>query len=157
LVGGDGPPDWGRLMGYQRRIFTILILAGEAVVSSRGTTMAQNTQPSVNCSNSVQGDNSAPLSNNCGNTYLGPPRIPTGLYQNGERIGLVQGITPSEDNKTVTFRNLRISGSGMNLRAPIEIQNALISCPTLFNANTNAAQVSIMIAGDTVCDIVGQR
>ena len=113
--------------------------------------------PSVNCQNNIGGDNSAPLNNNCGNTYYGPPRVPNGLYQNGERIGIVEGFTVSPDNKSVTFHNLPMAGSVMNLKNYIEIQNVLVSCPTLFNIPTGAVQTSILINGDTICDIVGVR
>jgi hypothetical protein len=129
-----------------------------AVLLFDGHAVAQNPPPTVNCSNSVGGNNSGDMHNDCGNTYLGPPRIANGLYQNGERIGVVEAIVAIDElGKKVTFRNIRISGSAMNLRAPIEIRNALVSCPAFFDMTTGAVQTTIMMAGETVCDIVGKR
>jgi hypothetical protein len=108
------------------------------------------TAPSVtgNC-NAIGNNNSV-----CNNM---PPRLQTGLYQNGERIGVVQRINVSPDRSTVTLTNLVISASVVDLRGEIELQGAVISCPALFDYHTGMAQTTISIIGDTVCNVLRAR
>jgi hypothetical protein len=115
-----------------------------------------STPPSSTGDCNVNGPNYGPFSPNCHNTYLGPPRRKDGLYQNGQLIGVAQGYRLSDDHKQVILTNAHISGSGIDLKANLEMQMFSISCPTMASANDPNSTLSASFLGDTACDIVGK-
>ena len=106
-----------------------------------------NNAPSINTLNQSGGNNTI---------NIGPPRRPEGLYQSGQMVGLVGGAKPGPSPNQVIFQNLRISSGTVDLSAPLEFQNAIVRCP-LPSPRGMAAMTAIMMAGETTCDIVGQR
>jgi hypothetical protein len=111
--------------------------------------------PSGNCNN--YGTNQGTINNNCNNTYNMPPRRQNGLYQDNEMVGQVSGVKVSPAGNQVIFQDLRISSSTVDLRAPLEFQGAVVSCPILAPMQKGAAMTAIVIGGETTCDVVGKR
>jgi hypothetical protein len=56
------------------------------IVFSIPPTPAFSQSANQNCSNSVQGNNNAPLTNNCPTIYLAPPPLRNMIYQYGREI-----------------------------------------------------------------------
>ena len=117
--------------------------------------VAQPAPPpgSGNCNNN--GINTGTINNNCP-TYNSPPRRPDGLYQADQLVGQVVAAQPGPAPNQVTFQNLRIASGTVDLSAPFEFQNVIVSCG-MSKPSGMAAFTSIMVPGATTCEIVGRR
>jgi hypothetical protein len=109
------------------------------------------------CSNSVGGNNTGSLNNNC--TFnLGPPRMPNGLYQSGIQVGMVQSAKIDQSGASISIENPRIFSATIDWSAPLEFRDVLISCPVFtHNPNRQTAQLGVMFSGNMPCQIVGPR
>jgi hypothetical protein len=130
-------------------------LAVAVFLLATGTAFAQSASP--NCSNTVEGNNSGSLTNNCPTFNLGPPRQSNELYQSGQRIGLTGGIDYNKETQKIVLTNTRIDGMGINLTSPFELQGARILCPDLAQSAQNAVHITIVINGSMTCDVIGPR
>lgn len=87
-----------------------------------------------------------------------PPRIPLGLYQNQQQIGLVKAYKISTDGTQILFTNPRISSGTVDFNSTMEFQHYMISCPALKPpGNVQAAFTSSLVIGNVECEIVGKR
>ncbi len=88
----------------------------------------------------------------------GPPRVPLGLYQDGQSVGRVAAFSINSEETQITFSNPRLAGGMIDKGGNLEFQDYIISCPQLMaSANPNAAMNSIVIVGDIVCQIISKR
>jgi hypothetical protein len=110
--------------------------------------------PSINGNCNAVGNNNS----NCTTINLGPPRIPLGLYQSGQQIGRVDGVSMGADGKQVIFANPSIASGTVDFAQNIEFQDILVSCPSLgaMSRGHSAFTVGSMI-GDVTCNIIGKR
>jgi hypothetical protein len=134
----------------------VFVAAPEGARWLHGGAFAQSPQQlpgGGNCNN--YGTFNGTMNNNCP-TYNMPPRRPEGLYQSDQMVGLVGGVKPGQNPNQVVFQNLRISSGTVDLSAPLEFQNARVSCPMPQRPGM-AAMTVIAIAGDITCDIIGPR
>ena len=127
-----------------------LLLVLQVVVSNDA---AAQSSSSGNCS--AAGPVGGNFSPNCDNTYA-PPQLPTGLYQDGQLVGHVQGATTDKSTGIVTFQNLAIHAGVIDLSQDLEIQGILVRCPDLASMPTGMSETDITIAGQTKCQIEGR-
>ena len=159
---------WGQIWTRKRAVSVIFVAAlvvfgAPFVWGGRESSVAQIQSPSQlpasgNCNN--YGTNNGTMNNDCSTNNFGPPRQPGRLYQQGQIIGTVQRAQFSPDGKTITFTNLRIFGSIVDLAANVEFQgykgSFVVTCPRLAESQSgNATITAIMINGTTECKIMG--
>jgi len=92
------------------------------------------------------------------NTVIqGPPRLPLGLYQSDQQIGLVDGSSVSADGKQITLNNPRTASGTVNFAANIELGDHLVlACPSLAPSRP-AAFSAVSTVGRVTCTVVGNR
>ena len=106
------------------------------------------------CTNSIGGNNSGALTNNCPTYNFGPPPLPDGIYQNGQLIGRVGGAQYDGTSTTMTITDLRISSGIVDLHAPMKIQNVAFLCDALKNAQGGAVMTIFFLQGATTCNVI---
>jgi hypothetical protein len=130
------------------------VSTGRILWPAMATEVAQNQIPNVsgNCNIFGNGNNNNNL--NCTTT---PPRRSNGLYQTDQMVGIIGGLQLGPGANQITLQNLRIGSNAVDLRSPLELQNAIIQCPDLAKMMQGAAMTVISISGPTTCEILGKR
>lgn len=107
----------------------------------------------ANCNNSVGGDNTGPLTNNCPTYNFEAPKLPWGIYQNGQLIGTVGHAHWDGHSSTMTITNLKISSGTVDVAAPMQIQSITFSCDAV-RKTPQATMLVLSIGEEITCDII---
>jgi hypothetical protein len=74
-----------------------------------------------NCSNSVQGNNGGPLTNNCPTIYMAPPPLANMIYQNGREVADTDApLTINSDGSCSLDEIYNTKLDIFNSRAPVK-------------------------------------
>jgi hypothetical protein len=88
----------------------------------------------------------------------GPPRIPLGLYQNNQQVGIVAAFSLTPDGRQIVFSTPRIASGTVDFYASMEFQNFVVDCRNLAPPSRGTAAFTVaVVAGDVACPIVGKR
>jgi hypothetical protein len=124
-----------------------------------GTAFGQApTLPPTNCRNSVQGDNSGNLTNNCGNVYLHPPLQRNTIYQQGREIANIDGPLEVKNDGTCFLKEVyNTKLDAIDQRQPLELNGWLIiitKATPFAQAEATATGMRTNVLRDVECKIL---